>query len=367
MTMSVIVAMSGGVDSSVAAAVLVEQGYDVIGITMKMHDSPKASGSKAGCCTVEDADDARSVSARLGIPYYVVDLSEPFGEKVIDNFVSEYAAGRAPNPCVECNRHIKFTELAARADALDIDFIATGHHARLHNGSLFRALDSPKDQSYVLACLDPNLLSRVILPIGSMTKTQVREKADELGLRTAQKAESMGVCFLGQRDKSFFLEKRIELTPGKILDQSGEAIGQHSGAPIYTLGQRRGVSVAVGERVYVHDVNVADNTITVAPGLPMCTSFTAKNASWLTDMTDRLAAFEAGSDHESDPITLDVLVQVSAHAQARAAQLEMLPDGQVNVSYIDHAPAPAPGQLAAFYADDNVVLGAATIDSVEFV
>ncbi len=337
--------MSGGVDSSVAAAMLVDAGHDVIGITMKMHDTA-TRGAKAGCCTVDDANDARAVAAQLGIAHYVIDLSATFGEHVIDPFVSAYAAGRTPNPCVECNRHIKFTELVERADKLGIDRIATGHHARIDSaGRLRRGRDEAKDQSYVLASVPVSIRRRIDLPIGALTKAEVRSRADALGLRTANKAESMDVCFLAAAGKSDFLRERIELTSGPVVDRSGARLGTHEGAPLYTIGQRRGLAISTGRRVYVEDIDIRTNTVQVSTTAPVAKGFSAVAAQWSAEaMPDRVG------------------VQMSAHGAEARADL-IVNEDTVEVSFHEAQPMPAPGQLAAFYCDD-VVIGGATIDAV---
>ncbi len=347
---SVLVAMSGGVDSSVAAAVLRDEGYEVVGVTMKMHDEPEARaarGPKAGCCTVEDADDARAVAARLGIPYYVLDLSAPFGEHVIDNFVSEYASGRTPNPCVECNRHIKFTELVARADVLGIDFVATGHYARLEGGRLMRGTDRRKDQSYVLACVPRAMIDRTLLPVGGLGKAEVRGRAEELGLRTAGKPESMEVCFLGSAGKNPFLSRRLDSTSGPIVDESGSVIGRHDGAALYTVGQRRGIGLAAGERRFVHATDVSANEVRVASTPPCAAGLHCDAATWLGEAPESSALLQ---------------VQVSAHGDAHPSRVDVVDSagGSVHVVFDAPVPAPAPGQLAAFY-DGDTVLGAATV------
>lgn len=346
---SVLVAMSGGVDSSVAAALLAADGWDVVGVTMKMHDAPALDDAHAGCCTVADADDARSVAARLGVDYYVLDLSEPFEAHVRGPFVEEYAAGRTPNPCVECNRHIKFTQLLARADALGIDAVATGHHARLVDGRLRRGVDAAKDQSYVLACLEPGVVDRVLLPIGAMTKADVRAVAAGLGLRTADKAESMEVCFLGGAGKDAYLRTHLAPESGDVVDADGTVVGEHAGAVLYTPGQRRGVGVATGDRVYVQDVDVARNVVTIGPRPPQAVAFDGGGATWLVPTA----------------VGAEVLVQTSAHGTSHPGVVARIDGDTVRVAFDAPVPLPAPGQLAAFYdRDDDTVLGAATVAAV---
>lgn len=344
---SVLVAMSGGVDSSVAAAVLVDAGYEVVGVTMKMHDTPEARGAKAGCCTVADADDAKAVAARLGIDHYTLDMTAPFERGVIDAFVSQYAGGRTPNPCVECNRHVKFTELIDRADRLGIDLVATGHHARLDGHELRRGADAAKDQSYVVACLPPAVLDRVLLPVGDMTKAEVRAAAADLGLRTATKAESMGVCFLGPGGVAGFLERRLPVRPGPAVTADGDVVGTHRGAVLYTVGQRRGIDSGLNTRLYVHAVDVEANTVVVSDAAPLAGVLAAEDPTWLSPPE---AAFDA-------------TVQTSAHGTATPGRVGLGPPGRVTVELAEAVAAPAPGQLAVFYDGDTVV-GSATITAV---
>lgn len=341
---SVLVAMSGGVDSSVAAAVLVEAGYEVVGVTMKMHDAPEARGAKHGCCTVEDADDARAVAAGLGIAHYTFDMSEPFGRQVVDAFVDAYATGRTPNPCVECNRHVKFTSLIERADRLGFDMIATGHHARLDGGRLLRGADRAKDQSYVLACLTPATLGRVLLPVGGMTKADVRAVAARLSLRTASKPESMEVCFLGRGGVGAFLDARVPVVPGPAVTPDGTVVGTHRGAAVYTVGQRRGIDSPLNRRLYVQETDVASNTVSVDFDPPLADALTAERAVWLRDL----------------PAAFDAEVQTSAHGRPAAARVTVGDGGRVTVEFAEPVAKPAAGQLAAVY-DGDIVVGSATI------
>lgn len=350
---SVMVAMSGGVDSSVAAALLVEAGHEVVGVTMKLHSEPAPGGPKAGCCTVDDAEDARSVAAALGISHYMVNLSAEFTAAVMDAYSAAYASGRTPNPCVECNRLVKFDELLARADLLGIDAVATGHHARLSDGSdasdssgtagsprLRRGYDRSKDQSYVLACVNPSHLGRLLFPIGTLTKDRVRRIAEGLGLRTARKAESMEVCFL-PGGKEAFLSARLDLDPGDVLDREGTVVGRHRGAALYTIGQRRGLGVAAGAPVFVEAVDVSSNTIHVAPTPPACEVLSVVRTVW----------------YRSPPLDpLDVEVQTSAHGAPRRARVVAAEGGGAASVRLDGpVPTPAPGQLAVFYEGDEVV------------
>jgi tRNA-uridine 2-sulfurtransferase len=259
----VLVAMSGGVDSSVAAALLAQEGHDVVGVTLKLW----GGDSDSGCCSVGDVEDARRVAAQLGIDHYVFNLADDFDVAVVTPYVGAYAAGRTPNPCVECNRSIKFGRLLERADALGFDAVATGHHARVRHGDdgfeLLRGVDVAKDQSYVLYMLGQRELSRVLLPIGELTKAEVRAHAERLGLRTATKPESMDVCFITRGHRVDFVAERVDVSTGPLVDTAGAVVGHHDGVVSYTIGQRRGVGVAAGERRYVVDIDASSATVTI--------------------------------------------------------------------------------------------------------
>src|SRR5437879_5274834 len=248
----ILVAMSGGVDSSVAAIMLHEQGYEVIGLTMKTWDYASSGGSskETGCCSLDSINDARALAVGYGFPHYILDIREEFGDFVIDNFVDEYLAGRTPNPCVLCNTHIKWRALLKRADALDCDFIATGHYAKIrqHDNGRFvvgKAVDETKDQSYVLWGLQQDLLSRTLLPLGTYRKTEIRKMAVDYGYpELAKKSESYEICFVPDNDYRGFLKKRVDgleeqVAGGNFVDRHGNILGQHKGYPFYTVGQRK--------------------------------------------------------------------------------------------------------------------------------
>src|SRR4051812_2854114 len=261
----VMVMMSGGVDSSVAAAMLRAEGHDVTRVTLKLWGGE----SDSGCCSVSDVEDARRVAAQLDVPHYVFNFADAFDENVVAPYVDAYASGETPNPCVECNRTMKFGRVIDRAVQLGYDYVATGHHARIvatgDGPALARAEDPAKDQSYVLYMLGERELARTMLPIGKITKAEVRERAHALGLRTASKRESMDVCFITKGGRETFLGTRIERKPGPIADIAGAVVGAHDGIDAFTIGQRRGLAVAVGERRYVVDIAPADATVTVGP------------------------------------------------------------------------------------------------------
>jgi tRNA-specific 2-thiouridylase len=260
--------MSGGVDSSVAAALLVEQGFDVIGVTMRLWtvvDSYAPAGRRQ-CCGVEDVDDARAVAQTLGIPHYVINLEKQFNERVVDYFVAEYTRGRTPNPCLACNEHIKFKALLDRALLVDADYLATGHYARRveRDGRchLLRAADPDKDQSYVLYTLGQEELRRVLFPLGGYTKPAVRALAQRFGLAVASKADSVEICFVPGNDYRAFLAERVAAHPGVIVDERGSVVGQHRGIAGYTVGQRKGLGALGGAR-FVTALRPEDNTIVI--------------------------------------------------------------------------------------------------------
>ena len=332
--MRVLVAMSGGVDSSVAAARLLAERHEVTGVTLKLWGGE----SDSGCCSVSDVEDARRVAAQLGIPHYTFNFADDFAAAVVGPYVDAHAAGLTPNPCVECNRSIKFGRLLERAEDLGFDAVATGHHARVVGGQLVRGRDLGKDQSYVLYMLSQADLARLRLPVGEMTKAEVRAEAAALGLRTAEKPESMEVCFITRGGRERFLADRGVMRPGDIVDAAGRVVGHHDGAAAYTVGQRRGLGVAAGERRYVVNVD------------PDCAAVTVGAYEDLLRPETRVTGltFVAGSP----PATTEaLLVQVRAHA----TPFEGVLDGDV-VRFATPQPRVAPGQVVAFYRGD-VLLG----------
>jgi tRNA-specific 2-thiouridylase len=338
MSERVLVAMSGGVDSSVAAARLREAGHDVTGITLKLWGGE----SDSGCCSAADVEDARRVAAQLDIPHYVFNFTEAFDADVVQPYVASHAAGETPNPCVECNRTIKFGRLLERADALGFDRVATGHHARVvRDGdglALARGVDRAKDQSYVLYMLSERELGRVLLPIGELTKAEVRAHATRLGLRTADKPESMEVCFITRGGRARFLHDRLGARPGPIVDDAGSVVGQHTGVAAFTVGQRRGLGVAVGERRFVVDVDARSATVTVG-----------RKEQLLRPAVDlRDLRFVAGAP----PTGADLLVQSRAHGNPTPGRLQ----GD-RVEFAAPQPRVAPGQVVALYDGDRVLGG----------
>jgi tRNA-specific 2-thiouridylase len=334
----VLVAMSGGVDSSVAAALLAEAGHDVTGVTLKLWGGE----SDSGCCSVSDVEDARRVAAQLGVPHYVFNFADDFDASVVRPYAEAYARAETPNPCVECNRTMKFGRLLDRARAMGFDAVATGHHARVGVGDagapvLRRAADAAKDQSYVLYMLGPDQLARIRLPIGELTKAEVRAHAARLGLRTAAKAESMDVCFITKGGKDDFLARRIERRRGALVDPAGAVVGNHDGIDRFTVGQRRGLGVAVGERRFVVDIDATTAAVTIGVRADL--------------LRDELAVRDpvfAGPPPSRDET---VLVQVRAHGEPFAGTWH-------GDRVVCESPQPrvAPGQVIALYRDD-VLLG----------
>ena len=332
--MRVLVAMSGGVDSSVAAARLLAEGHDVTGVTLKLWGGE----SDSGCCSVSDVEDARRVAAQLGIPHYTFNFADDFAAAVVGPYVDAHAAGLTPNPCVECNRSIKFGRLLERAADTGFDAVATGHHARVVGDTLVRGRDLAKDQSYVLYMLTRSELARLLLPVGEMTKAEVRSEAAAMGLRTAEKAESMEVCFITKGGREQFLADRGVMRSGDVVDTAGRVLGHHDGTAAFTIGQRRGLGVATGERRYVLDVDAARGAVTVGPFDDLLRD--EVRVTGLTFVADR-----------PPPSTEAVLVQVRAHGTPFEGRLE----GDV-VRFASPQPRVAPGQVVAFYRGD-VLLG----------
>ena len=264
--MRILVAMSGGVDSSVVAGLLKSQGHDVIGVTMKLWEGPNGEMPETGCCTSADSEDARKVAAKLDIPYYVLDYTTSFSENVIDNFVDMYSQGLTPNPCVECNRSVKFDHFLEQANKLKCEKVATGHYAKIVNNNntleLHKADYLEKDQSYVLHMLDSKKLEKIEFPLGTISKPEVRQIAATLGLKTAFKKDSQDICFVGKKDYRNFVGKRIDVSSkGLIVDRYENKVGTHGGIHAYTIGQRKGVPGGQGEAKYVTKIDVENNKI----------------------------------------------------------------------------------------------------------
>ena len=363
----VLVAMSGGVDSSVAAALLKREGHEVVGVFMRL-GSPGESLDEAipaeqacamprgslkighqGCCSLEDAGDARAVAARLGSTLYVVNFKKDFG-RIIDYFAQAYHAGHTPNPCVRCNDWLKFGRLFDHAEQLGCELVATGHYARCvqgdHGWSLRRGLDTAKDQSAVLFGIRRERLARVRFPVGELPKARTRELAREMGLPTFDKPDSQEICFVPDQDYAGLLERREpgSLRPGAILDLSGRILGEHGGHQRFTIGQRKGVGVAVGEPLYVIDKDAGANTVTLGPREALAVKgLIAADANWLVDAP-------------ATPRTCTV--QWRVHGSPEPARVTALEGGRAQVDFDAPVTAVAPGQAAVFYDGDRVLGGA---------
>ena len=346
----VVVAMSGGVDSSVAAALLVRQGYEVVGVTMRLWtlEDPEAPRHHKRCCSVEDTGDARAVCDHLGVPHYVLNYERPFATNVVDYFVGEYARGRTPNPCLACNQHIKFAPLLAQALALDADYLATGHYARIRNeGSsyeLWRAVDPEKDQSYVLYTLGQRELARTLFPIGEYRKEAVRRMARELGLPNCDKPDSVDICFIPSGDYRAFVAQRVEARPGDIVDTTGRRLGHHDGIINYTVGQRKGIPARGGlQPLFVLGIDAATNTIVVGPEEGL--------------LTDTVVAQELSFTREEPPQEpTPIEAKIRYRSEAAAATLTVM-DGQAQVRFARPQRAPTPGQAIVFYQGEKVLGG----------
>jgi tRNA-uridine 2-sulfurtransferase len=349
----VVVGMSGGVDSSLAAALLVEQGYDVIGVTMRLwtEERPDELRGHQQCCSVEDIGDARRVAGQVGIRHYVLNFEREFKETVVDNFVAEYEAGRTPNPCVRCNEHIKYRALLDRLPTLDADFIATGHYARVSHESggpsrLFRAADASKDQSYVLYMLKQEQLSRLLLPIGGLTKDEVRERARGLGLDVAAKPDSVEICFVPGNDYRAFVSTRIAPKPGDVVDEHGSVVASHEGVTGFTLGQRKGLGVAVGEPRFVTGIDAERAIVTIGPEEDLFSDHVAfDEASWTMEAPAPGTALEAKARYRAEP---------------SAAELVELSGESGTLRFERRQRALTPGQALAIYSGEEV-LGGGTI------
>jgi tRNA-specific 2-thiouridylase len=359
----VLAAMSGGVDSAVAAARAVEAGHDVTGVHLALAENPKSFRTGArGCCTLEDARDARRAADVIGIPFYVWDLAERFREDVVDDFVAEYAAGRTPNPCLRCNEKIKFSAVLDRALALGFEAVATGHHARLTNGVLRRSVDAEKDQSYVLAVLTGAQLAHAMFPLGGSTKAEVRAEAAARGLAVAAKPDSHDICFIADGDTQGFLRDflrdRLGSAPGNVVDVDGGVVGAHDGAYGFTVGQRRGLRLGVpatdGKPRYVLSIEPAARTVTVGSRDELeVDEVVAHRPVWSTPPVDPNAGF-------------DCQVQMRAHGHATPAVVS-IEGSEVRVRLAQAQRGIAAGQAAVFYAgaDGGTVLGSATIASTK--
>jgi tRNA-specific 2-thiouridylase len=353
--MRVVVAMSGGVDSSVAAAMLAEEGYEVVGLSMQLYDQRDSEATFGSCCTIDDLHDARRVATAIGIPHYIVNFERQFDEHVVSGFVSEYLRGRTPIPCVRCNGDLKFTTLLERARAFDAEVVATGHYARVDEVSpgryaLRRGLDRAKDQSYFLFTLTQDQLAAARFPLGLLNKSEVRDYAEARGLPVARKPDSHEICFVPSGDYAKFVEGRalVAPAPGPITDRNGTELGRHDGIHRFTVGQRKGLGLSASEPLYVLALDAAASTVTVGPRAALDrVALDASEVNWL-----------AGEPPASP---LRVTAQIRHRHPEALATLEPRSGARAGLTFDEPQPAVTPGQAVVFY-DGDTVLGGGWID-----
>ncbi len=352
----VLVAMSGGIDSTVTALMLNAQGYEVVGITMKTWDYAASGGSKkeTGCCNLDSFNDARQAAVEHGFAHYILDIREEFGDFVIENFVEEYLAGRTPNPCVLCNTHIKWRALLKRADALNCDYIATGHYAKIrqHDNGRYvvsKAVDDTKDQSYVLWGLQQDLLSRTLLPLGPYRKTEIRQLAHDFGYpELAKKHESYEICFVPDNDYRGSLKRKVEgleerVAGGNFIDKNGIILGKHKGYPFYTIGQRKGLDIALGRPVFVTRIDPEANTVTLGDE---------------DDLDQNLMKVGKLNMMKYETVTPGMEATTKIRYKDKGSLSTLYPEnGIMEVRFFENAKGIAPGQSAVFYEGDDVIGG----------
>lgn len=351
----ILVAMSGGIDSTVAAVMLAEEGYEVIGITMKTWDYQNSGGSKkeTGCCSLDSINDARAIAVQYGIHHLILDIRDEFGDFVIDNFIEEYLAGRTPNPCVLCNTHIKWEALLKRAKQLDCEFIATGHYAQIRQENnryiISRGLDHHKDQSYVLWGLSQESLARTKFPLGGFHKTDIKQMAIDRGFtELAAKSESYEICFVPDNDYRGFLKRKVEgleekVNGGNFVNKEGKVLGTHRGYPFYTVGQRKGLEIALGEPMFVLEIKPETNTVVLGREEDL-----QRNGMWVRNLN-----LQKYSQIISPMETLTKVRYKDAGTNASIIEV----DGRMKVDFHSLVKGIAPGQSAVFYEGDDVIGG----------
>ncbi len=354
----VLMAMSGGIDSTVAALMLHKEGYEVVGITMKTWDYATSAGTtgkkETGCCNLDSFNDARQAAVQHGFPHFILDIREEFGDFVIENFVDEYIAGRTPNPCVMCNTHIKWRALMKRADALNCDFIATGHYAQVHqhtNGRYFirKGIDDTKDQSYALWGLQQDLLSRTILPLGTYHKKDIRQMAHDFGYpELAKKNESYEICFVPDNDYRGFLKRKVpgleeKVNGGNFIDKTGKILGQHKGYPFYTVGQRKGLDIALGRPAFVTEILPETNTVVLGEEEDLNRNeMKVTKLNWIK--------------YEGVTGGMEAVTKIRYKDKGALSNLYTYENG-INVRFYEDVKGVAPGQSAVFYEGDDVIGG----------
>jgi tRNA-specific 2-thiouridylase len=351
--MRIVVAMSGGVDSSVAAALLAEQGHDVIGLSMQLYDQ-SGTQSFGSCCTLDDLHDARRVASARGFPHYIVNFERQFTDTVISNFVNEYTSGRTPIPCAHCNSDLKFATLLDRARGLGSDYLATGHYARVGQAAdgrfhLRRSLDPDKDQSYFLFSLTQDQLACAVFPVGALSKPEVRSEAHRLGLLVADKADSQEICFVPNGDYATFVESRAAaVRPGAIVNERGEQLATHAGVHRFTIGQRKGLGVAAQAPLYVLKIDADSGDVTVGPRSALDrASFTASGMNWI--------------GRDASTAWIPAAAQIRHRHRPASGRVRACDDGRAEFEFDEPQPAVTPGQAAVFY-DGDVVIGGGWID-----
>ena len=358
MSETAMVAMSGGVDSSVAAFLTLQAGYNCMGATIRMFDNADVGIENSTCCSLDDVEDARAVATRLGMHFHVMNGRDAFARHVIGDFIETYESGATPNPCIQCNRHLKFDLFLRKAQVLGCEKIVTGHYARVRfdeasgRYQLCKALDTSKDQSYVLYCLTQEQLSHTLLPLGELTKEQVRAIAEEQGFINARKKDSQDICFIPDGDYVAFMERYTgkTYTPGNFLDETGRVVGRHRGAVCYTLGQRKGLGLAMGQPVYVCGKDMQANTVTVGPNESLfATTLLARDFNWIS-----LPGLDA---------PMEVTARARYNQKEQPATVYPEENGLVKVVFREPQRAITPGQAVVLY-DGDVVVGGGTICKV---